>query len=222
MKSIRKKGQMTSMEVVIIVALILFFSVPFISNLLTNLSVRVTTEKMASSAVEISQAIEQVANLGEGNSKTVYTSYPVKIENLGVEGSILTVIGNEEESNVQYKLLPNINDVPKVNPGTLKIIKTSDGVAVEKVPEIIKITPSAGPSGAKFTVNGMDFDENTVVNYDNGYIRTTYISSTKLTINPTASYPGSYPVYVMKSVANEEMTSNTVYVTVGTMGGPGS
>ena len=208
------------MEIILVVALVLIFTIPFLTGLLGDFSNRVDIERRVQKATEVAQGIETVSNLGPGNYITVATSYGLKIEQ-----NSLIIMGATPEDDIIVQLTPKVND-DKTEEGEIKIINDeNEGVVIENYPELYKWKSASAGQGTDILLIGKHFTEKTFVVYNNRELEQddiNYINTTSIIFTPPAILSGAYPTFVRKYVGNDFLESETIFVPTGVAGSGGS
>ena len=218
-----KKGQGGSMEVLIIVGLVLVVTIPLIGTMMNNLNERMGIESRVQTAVELSNALLTVSNLGVGNSLQISSSYDYQI----IENEIYVETSGGQE--ITIPILPTVED-DDAGRGVIQIIKTSDGIFFGNAPEILEIEPNPAkipvpvmPSGGTptienetvdFVVRGKYFDENTKVYLDFAEVTTLFVSEEELTFTGEFSSFGEHTVQAKTSIESIELESGVKIVSV--------
>jgi hypothetical protein len=218
-----KKGQGGSMEVLIIVGLVLLVTIPLIGTMMNNLNERMGIESRVQTAVELSNALLTVSNLGVGNSLQISSSYDYQI----IENEIYVETSGGQE--ITIPILPTVED-DDAGRGVIQIIKTSDGIFFGNAPEILEIEPNPAkipvpvmPSGGTptieneavdFVLRGKYFDENTKVYLDFAEITTLFVSEEELTFTGEFSSFGEHTVQAKTSIESIELESGVKIVSV--------
>ncbi|MBT5558043.1 hypothetical protein HOJ84_02865 [Candidatus Woesearchaeota archaeon] len=218
-----KKGQGGSMEVLIIVGLVLVVTIPLIGTMMNNLNERMGIESRVQTAVELSNALLTVSNLGVGNSLQISSSYDYQI----IENEIYVETSGGQE--ITIPILPTVED-DDAGRGVIQIIKTSDGIFFGNAPEILEIEPNPAkipvpvmPSGGTptieneavdFVLRGKYFDENTKVYLDFAEITTLFVSEEELTFTGEFSSFGEHTVQAKTSIESIELESGVKIVSV--------
>ncbi|MBT7148794.1 hypothetical protein HN947_01510, partial [Candidatus Woesearchaeota archaeon] len=218
-----KKGQGGSMEVLIIVGLVLVVTIPLIGTMMNNLNERMGIESRVQTAVELSNALLTVSNLGVGNSLQISSSYDYQI----IENEIYVETSGGQE--ITIPILPTVED-DDAGRGVIQIIKTSDGIFFGNAPEILEIEPNPAkipvpvmPSGGTptieneavdFVLRGKYFDENTKVYLDFAEVTTLFVSEEELTFTGEFSSFGEHTVQAKTSIESIELESGVKIVSV--------
>ncbi len=212
-----KKGQGGSIEVLIIVGLVLIVTIPLIGTMMNNLNERMGVESRVQTAVELSNALFTVSNLGIGNSLKVTSDYDYQIvEN---EISVETPGGDE----ITVPILPTVED-DSAGEGIIQIIKTTDGLFFGNAPEILTVNPNPakipvpaiGQGGmptieneeVDFVVIGKYFDENTKIYLDFEEVITVFVNEEELQFTGAFSSFGEHTVQAKTSVESINLESN--------------
>ena len=221
-----KKGQMSSTELIIIVGLILAISVPFIVGVLGNLNERVGIENRVQKAIELSNAMETVSNLGPGNSISVQSEYDFQI----VSNTLITTLPNGEDITVP--LLPNVPD-SDAGSGVIQVINPGTGLFFGNSPEIeflnpnpVKVFATQGdvtPSGeliladiiVSVKIIGNYFTENSKVFLDQKEINSNFIHPNEIEFTADVGSLGEHIVYVVTTMGDTDLESNSVVLEVG-------
>ncbi len=218
-----KKGQGGSIDVLIIVGLVLVVTIPLIGTMMNNLNERMDIESRVQTAVELSNALLTVSNLGAGNSLKITSNYDYQI--VGNEISVETPEGEE----ITVQVLPTVDD-DNAGEGIIQIIKTSDGLFFGNAPEILTIEPNPAkipvppiPGGGTptieneevdFVVNGKYFDENTKIYLDFEEITTVFVNEEELKFIGEFSSFGEHMVQAKTSIESIELESGVKVLSV--------
>jgi|TARA_Y100000310_G_scaffold13087_1_gene13428 hypothetical protein len=227
-----KKGQLSSMELLIMVGLILAISVPFIAGILGNLNERVSIENRVQKAIELSNAIETVSNLGPGNSLSVPSEYDFEI----VNNTLITTLSNGEE--IIVPLLPSVPD-SEVGGGVIEIINVEGGLFIGSPPSIAYLDPNPAKvvvSPGEVDENGElvlpeiivnvkimgdNFEETSKVFLDHEEIESEFVNENQITFTSKVYSLGEHVVYVVTVIGDKELVSNSVVLEVGYTISPG-
>lgn len=187
-----KKGQIASIETILIVGLVLVTTIPLGAWTVSSLNQKWSEGTKLQEATLLREAIETVSRLGPGNSISVnsITGYSV-INNRVVY-----------EDLIDLPVLPVVQDY-YISGGIVEVINTEDGIFVGNAPEINTIDVS---DKSRIIVFGKHFSEDTKVLIDSEEVESTFISEGE--INFGLSVSGKFEVQLVRTVGDKDLSSN--------------
>jgi hypothetical protein len=220
---LNKKGQGGSIEILIIVGIVLIVTLPLLGTMMNNLNERMGIENRVQTAVELSNALLTVSNLGVGNSLEVTSNYDYQI--IGNEISVETSEGEE----ITVPILPTVPD-DNAGEGIIQIIKTRDGLFFGNAPNILNIEPTLAKISVPliyhegtqtieneevdFLVIGKYFDENTKIYLDTEEVATVFVNEESLRFTGEFNSFGEHTVQAKTSIENIELESEVSIVSI--------
>ncbi|MDP3917269.1 MAG: hypothetical protein Q8Q42_03200 [Nanoarchaeota archaeon] len=214
---VKKRGQ-SGMEVMLIIALILIISLPFLGGFLANLNSRMNLEDRIQVAVEVADLIETTANLGYGNYVRYNTDYRMEIRD-----NELFVIGKNGEDDVSVIITPTVpNGV--LEDGAIQIINGQNrGITIENGEEIDYLDPAKVSyddleDGIEIIINGDYFTNESRVNFNQEEVSPTsksFFNKNKISFKAKTSIrPCGCEVYLVREIDGVDSYSNVVKLEV--------
>ncbi len=187
-----RKGQIASIETMLIVGLVLVTTIPLGAWTISGLNQKWSESTKLQEATLLRDAIETVSQLGPGNSISIpsVTGYSV-VNNHIVYGDLVDIP------------VLSVMDNYDAGGGVIEVINTVDGVFVGNAPKIDDIDAS---DRSKIKIFGKHFSEDTKVLVDLVKVESTFISETE--INLGLSKPGKYGVHLVRTVGDKDLSSN--------------
>jgi hypothetical protein len=199
MEFLNKKGQVASIETIMLVGIVLATSIPISVLTVDGLNDKWSEGIRVQEAAVLRDAIETVSRLGPGNSIAV-----ASINGYSILDNRL--IYNEESS---IPLTPSIEDYT-ANGGIIEIINTDEGIFIGNSPEI-KIIDGSDRTNIK--ILGENFDEGMTLLLDGEKGSLNFVSDKEVTFSMSKS--GKFEVQLLRTVGDKELISEVVEIKLG-------
>jgi len=203
-----KRGQL-GIETIIVVAIVLVITLPFLGGFLGSLTERMNVETKVLKTVEIVDAIGTVARLGPGNSLAVIVDYPYTI----VDNKLI-LKGATEADDISVTIIPKVEDV-SLNPGVIGIISWKDGIMLTNGPEIINLDPPLSvESNVEVRIHGDGFTQNSIVTFHGVVVSSSFLNKNLIKFDASAPiYPCFCTIVVSDYFGGVAVSSNEVILT---------
>ena len=199
MEFLNKKGQVASIETIMLVGIVLATSIPISVLTVDGLNDKWSEGIRVQEAAVLRDAIETVSRLGPGNSIAV-----ASINGYSIVDNRL--IYNEESS---IPLTPSIEDY-NANRGIIEIINTDEGIFIGNSPEISSID---GTDRTNVKIIGENFDEEMTLLLNGEEKSLNFISDKEMVFSMSKS--GKFEVQLLRVVGDKELISEVMEIKLG-------
>lgn len=199
MKSLNKKGQVASIETIMLVSIVLVTSIPVSVLTVNGLNDKWSEGTRIQEASVLRDAIETVSRLGPGNSIAVASINGYSI----VDNNLIY----DEGSSIP--LTPAMKD-HDANGGVIEIINTGEGIFFGNSPEIKTID---GTDRTNVKIIGENFDEEMTLLLNGERKSLNFVSDKEVTFS--MSNAGKFEIQLLRNVGDKELASDIVEIKLG-------
>ena len=193
-----RKGQVASMEMILIVGVVLVTTIPLGVWAIDGLNQKWSEGIKLQEAVTLRNAIETVSRLGSGNSMAVASVNGYSI----IDNHII------HEDLIDVPLLPSIGD-NSAGEGVIEIINTGGDIFFGNAPTINYIDVN---DKSNIRIIGEHFSQDTVVFLDSEETSSIFLDESEIDFDLWKA--GKFNVQLIRIVGDKELTSTIVEIQV--------
>lgn len=196
---VERKGQLASIEMILIVAVVMITTIPLGIWTIHGLNQKWDEGTKLQEATLLRDAIKTVSNLGPGNSISVSSLNGYSI----VDNHLLY------DDVIDIPLLPSLGD-QVASEGIIEVINMGGGVFFGNAPKIDSIDSN---DKSRIIILGKHFSEDTVVLIDDVEVDSNFLSENE--INFKLKNSGDFDVQLVRTVGDKELLSNILNLNGG-------